>query len=248
MTMHPVVTITRHDNVAWLRWHRPDAANAFDEGLVEELLAATEQLAADPPPVLALSGLGGRFCGGFDLTGPLSDRDLAWRFMRAEELLSRVRAFPALTVACVTGPAYGLGADLVAACDYRLGEARARFRFPGPRFGIVLGTHQLAARVGASRATDILMRNSVIGGNDAVAWGLLSHHVEADHQGPFVEELAADVADVPPHTRLTLLSVLRPKLADASAAAIARSSHLGGLGDRIDSYRARAFSGEGKGR
>lgn len=241
MRMSKAVTVRAERNVAWVRWHRPDAANAFDEALVDELLEALGQLAEDPPTVVAFAGTGGRFCSGFDLTGSLADRDLGWRFMRAEALLATVRSYPTLTVACVEGPAYGLGADLVTACDYRLGDARARLRFPGPRFGVVLGTHQLAARIGTTRATDVVMRNAVVDVERAVAWGLLTHRVEPDEQAAWVVELAADVADLTAATRRELLAILRPSMADASAAALARSSHQDGLGERISAYRDAAL-------
>lgn len=248
VTAGHAVTVTSEAGVAWVRWHRPDAANAFDETLVEELIEALYRLAADPPAVVGLTGTGGRFCAGFDLTGSLTDRDLGWRFMRAEDLLAAVRAFPGLTVACVEGPAFGLGADVVAACDYRLGDSRARFRFPGPRFGIVLGTHQLTSRVGRARATDVLMRNAVVDADRALDWGLLTDRVEPADQPAWVAKLAADVADLTATTRRELLAILRPALADASAAALGRSSHRDGLGERVEAYRAAALARTGVGR
>lgn len=239
MTTEPAVTTSLDGGVAWVRWQRPDAANAFDESLVEDLIDALDRLSDNPPPVVAFAGGGGRFSGGFDLTGSMDDRDLGWRFMRAECLLASVRAFPGVTVACVEGPAYGLGADLAAACDYRLGDSRARFRFPGPRFGIVLGTHQLATRIGVTRATDVLLRNLVIDADHAQEWGLLTDRMEPNDQTRWVTKLAVDIADLTAATRRDLLGILRPSIADSSAAALGRSSHRTGLGERITAYRAR---------
>ncbi len=64
------------------------------------------------------------------------------------------RRAPALTIAVVRGAAFGAGADLVASCDYRLGTPASRFAFPGNRFGVVLGTRQLASVVGLQRPRD----------------------------------------------------------------------------------------------
>lgn len=230
--------LSQPGGVLELRWRRPEAANAFDEALVEEFLAALRTAADVQPRVLVLAGDGGRFSAGFDLSGDLEDRALAWRFARAEEVLAVVREFPAVTVACVVGPAFGMGADLVASCDYRLGDARARFRFPGPRFGVVLGTHQLRLRIGAFRATDILLRNEVVDAETALRDGLLTHLLESPEQERFVSTLADDLGGLDSVTLRSLLAVLRPSDANASLANLARSTHRDGLASRIEGYRA----------
>lgn len=229
------------DDVLELVWDRRKSANAFDEALVEDLLTSLAQAADMSPKLLVLRGAGGRFSAGFDLRGDDDDRLLAWRFARAEEALAAVRQFPAVTVARVEGPAFGMGADLVAACDYRLGTAKATLRFPGSRFGVVLGTHQLRERVGAFRATDILVRNEVVRAEEALRDGLLTHVLEAAEQHDFVEKLAADVLDLDSTTLVRLLAVLRSDNADSSAAALARSTHRQGLADRVESYREAAL-------
>lgn len=238
---NPSVRVDRDDAVAAVWWSRPEAANAFSEALVEDVLDTVQRLAAEPPRVLVLGGDGTRFSAGFDLSGGLDDRVVAWRFARAEELLSAVRAFPAVTVARVVGPAFGLGADLVAACDYRLGDDRSRFRFPGPRFGVVLGTHQLRARVGDFRATDILLRNELVPAEVALRDGLLTHLLSAEQQQRFVADLAQQCSDLDAETLRSLLLALRPDLADVSAAVLTRSTHRDGVAERIERYRAAAL-------
>lgn len=233
-----VYTLPRPGGVLDIRWSRPDAANAFDEPLVEELLNTLSAARDNQTRVLTLAGDGGRFSAGFDLRGEADDRALAWRFARAEQLLASVRAFPGVTVACVSGPAFGMGADLVAASDYRLGDARARFRFPGPRFGVVLGTDQLRLRVGAFRAADILLRDEEVDAQTALRDGLLTHVLEADEQHRFVSTLADDIQGLDSTTLRDLLRVLRPADADTSLANLTRSTHRDGLARRIEAYRA----------
>lgn len=232
MTLH-----IEDDGVARLGWSRPAAANAFDEALVEGLLAGVERAAADGARMVVLTGSDGRFSAGFDLRGEHDDRELAWRFARCEELLAAVRGYPGVTVASVVGPAFGAGADLVTACDYRLGDGTARFRFPGPRFGIVLGTHQLRAVVGRTRAMDIVLRGETVDASTAMDDGLLTHRLEADDHAAFVRDLAADIADLDSQTLRTLVRVIRPSLADESHAELSRSAHRPGLSKRIEAYR-----------
>lgn len=231
--------LLKPNGVLELRWARPEAANAFDQHLLEELLDALHRAQEERPRVLVLAGDGGRFSAGFDLGGELNDQMLAWRFGLAEAALATVREFPAVTVACVVGPAFGLGADLVTSCDYRLGDERCRFRFPGSRFGVILGTDQLRIRVGASRATDILLRNTIVDAESAVHDGLLTNLLPVSEQDEFVGELAEDLDGLDDATLRNLLAVLRLDDPDASLANLSRSTHHTGLGERVEQYRAQ---------
>ena len=47
------------------------------------------------------------------------------------------------TLAAIDGPAYGAGALLACSCDIRVASDRARFRFPGSEYGLVVGAHAL---------------------------------------------------------------------------------------------------------
>lgn len=238
----PEVGVELKEAVATVQWSRTARANAFSEGLVEQVLDAVHHAAVMQPRVLVLLGEGPRFSGGFDLAGDNEDDHLAWRFARSELLLQAVREFPAVTVACVVGPAFGLGADLVCSCDYRIGDESSRFRFPGPRFGVVLGTHQLRSRVGAARATDILLRNELVSAATALADGLLTGIFPAEQHRGYVEELSAACADLDNTTVNSLLRALRPAIADPAMAALSRSTHAPGLADRIDRYRSAVLS------
>jgi hypothetical protein len=62
----------------------------------------------------------------------------------------------------------GAGADLVAACDWRIAAPATRFRMPGLRFGIVLGTRRFAALVGADAAHEILVTSRSFGASASI--------------------------------------------------------------------------------
>lgn len=235
--------LSRPGGVVELQWSRPNAANAFNEELVEELLNALKRVATEPHlRLLVLSGAGDKFSAGFDLRDDLDDHALAWRFSRVEQVLAIIRDFPAITLASVVGPAFGMGADLVACCDYRLGDPTARFRFPGPQFGVVLGTRQLALRVTNYRAMDILLRNETVDATAALRYGLLTELLEAREHGRFIESLIAGMSGVDDVTLRSLLAILRNNDADASMATLDRSTHRQGLGGRIELYRAKTLA------
>jgi enoyl-CoA hydratase/carnithine racemase len=226
--------------VCQLTLNRPDRANAMDPDLVEPLLDCLETAAVDGTRLLVLRGAGQNFCAGFDLSGheAASDGNLALRFIRIELVFQRLSAAPFLSVACVHGAAYGAGADLVAACDYRFGIVSSRFRFPGYRFGVALGTRRLAAIIGAAAAQDILMSGRVIQEDEAKSRGLLTHVLDGDAADAEIDRLAAGLAalDTPAVAALVTGTRRAADDLDRDLATLVRSVAQPGLRDRLRRY------------
>ncbi len=226
-----------------LRLERGDKANALDPGMVEAIGAALDAVAGEPPRVLVLEGSGRNFCAGFDFTGyeALAEGELLWRFVAIEQLLQKLRAMPCVTIACVQGGAFGAGADMVAACTFRLGLPSARFRFPGFQFGLALGTRSLAALIGPQAAREILLSGEVVDSARALSIGLLTGAIDP------AEGFAAEVAAIngrfgrldAPSALLALRNTALPA-ADADLADLVRSVVRPGLKQRIAAYRGTA--------
>ena len=222
-----------------LELDRPDRANALSADLVERLHGGLDRAIAERAGVLVLRGRGRHFCGGFDLDG-LDDEDdagLAHRFLRIGLLLERLLEAPFTTVAVVQGSAVGAGADLVAACDHRIGTPDARLRFPGAAFGVVLGTRRLAGLVGAERALALAAGESLTG-TEAHWAGLLTASVPAARLEDELERTLA--RSVHPTAARGVLRATRAVSggcdADAALADLARSLAVPGLHSRIVRY------------
>ena len=222
-----------------LELDRPDRANALSADLVERLHAGLDRAIAERAGVLVLRGRGRHFCGGFDLDG-LDDEDdagLAHRFLRIGLLLERLLEAPFTTVAVVQGSAVGAGADLVAACDHRIGTPDARLRFPGAAFGVVLGTRRLAGLVGGERALALAAGESLTG-TEAHWAGLLTASVPAARLEDELERTLA--RSVHPAAARGVLRATRAVSggydADAALADLARSLAVPGLHSRIVRY------------
>jgi enoyl-CoA hydratase/carnithine racemase len=215
-----------------IRLDAPANGNALSPALVAELHAALESVEAR---VVTLASTGRVFSGGLDLSVPVEgDEDVAQRFAAIQGLLDGLRAAPFVTIACVAGPAYGAGADIVAACDYRLATAGARFRFPGSRFGIVLGLERLTELVGADAARDIVLRNRVLAAEEASALGLVTSVVEAFE--PFVGSVVEGVSGLDDATLRAVLATTRGVDRPGDAVLLARSAARPGLADRLRAY------------
>lgn len=228
--------------VCTLVLNRPAKANALSAELVEELMGYVSKAVVEDAQLLVLKANGKHFCAGFDFSGyeTQSEGDLLRRFVRIEQLLQTVRNAPLATLACVQGAAYGAGADLAAACAYRIGGAAARFRFPGFQFGVALGTRHLAGIVGSARARQLLIGNETLNAEQALACGLLTHHVEPERFDDFARELAAAAQGCGGAALSRLLSNTGQDSNDRDLAELVRSLVVPGLHERMRRYRSTA--------
>ena len=232
---------SRDGEVAVLRLNRPERGNALGPELVEALGEAFEDALAGGARLVVLRGEGRHFCTGFDLTDldSLSDGDLLLRVVRIEALLQRIHAAPVATMAIATGRIFGAGADLFAACDRRVAAPDALFAFPGPAFGLVLGTARLAALVGRDRARDILLSGRELPAEAALAASLATVLLPPEEIGPEIARTAEAAARLDPATVAALHRRTARAEDDADLAALVRSAARPGLKQRIIDYRAQ---------
>lgn len=127
--------------------HNPSARNALSGKMMAEL-ADIVTLLEDPEVhrklnAVVLRGTEGWFCAGADLRvarQELSSSD-AGAAMGAlmVDTLTRFRRLPLVSVACIEGGAFGGGAELATACDFRVMERDAVIQFVQARMGVVPG-------------------------------------------------------------------------------------------------------------
>jgi enoyl-CoA hydratase/carnithine racemase len=243
------VTVEADGAVHTIRLTRPDRGNALGPEMVAAIDAALDGALDAGARLVVLRGEGRHFCTGFDLSDldALDDGELALRAIRIEILLQRIHALPISTLAVAGGRVFGAGADLFAVCDHRVALAGSSFAFPGPAFGLVLGTGRLAGLVGDGVARRLLLAGATIEAEAALAMGLATQVVEADGIAAAVDA-ARDAA-----TRLDAPTVAalhgRTRRADDAGdlAALARSVARPGLKDRILAYRAQVAARRSRG-
>ena len=225
--------------VATLTLNRPEKGNALSSELVEALIEGVARTLDDGAlHTLVITAAGKHFCTGFDLSNlaASSDGDLLHRFVRVEQLLQAVWRAPIRTVALVQGRAWGAGADLFATCEQRLCAPDTTFRFPGTRFGLVLGTRRLSERVGGDIARRWLLAGAEVGSAEALDAGLATGVMTADQR-----QAAAAALSAPPLDRETgaaIRSLTRHDDDDRDLAELVRSAVRSGLKERIGQYVA----------
>ena len=228
------VQARREAGTVTLELARPERGNALGESVVEALLEQVRAALADAAVhTLVLRGQGRHFCTGLDLSDLEGSSDAQWlhRLVRIETLLATIWTAPKRTVAIAQGRAWGAGADLFAACELRVALPGATFRFPGARFGIVLGTRRLAARIGQPRAHRLVTEGGELDAARACEWGLADALEETVLPDPVVglATAAAIRAATRPGEEAALASDL---------AALVRSAAEPGLRARMAAYLA----------
>jgi ethylmalonyl-CoA/methylmalonyl-CoA decarboxylase len=132
------------EKTAVLEIHSPSARNALSGRMMAQLADVVTLL--EEPEVhgelnaVVLRGTGGWFCAGADLR--VAQTELTSREAGAAmgelmiDTLTRFRRLPLVSVACIEGGAYGGGAELATACDFRILEAKAVIQFVQVRMGV----------------------------------------------------------------------------------------------------------------
>ncbi|RMB81688.1 enoyl-CoA hydratase/isomerase family protein [Streptomyces shenzhenensis] len=173
--MEPQLLHSVTDSVATVVVHHPAKRNAMTAAMWRSLPPLLDALAADPGVrALVLTGAGGTFCAGADISTLRDSPDGAQRLAGAAE--EALAAFPKPTLAAVRGHCVGGGAQLAAACDLRFAEAGALFGVTPARLGIVYAasaTRRLVSLVGPATAKYLLFSGELIDAARALRTGLV---------------------------------------------------------------------------
>ncbi|MEJ2205474.1 MAG: enoyl-CoA hydratase-related protein [Gemmatimonadota bacterium] len=209
--------------VATLTLDRPEKRNALNRALVDELLAAIQDLEADAAVrVVALRGSGPDFCAGADL----EDLERITRMGEEESLedaralgavLTGLRRLPKPVVAVVHGRALAGGCGLATACDVVLAHAQAELGYPEVHLGFVPAMVMtiLRRKIGEAMAFDLVTRGHRITASEARAIGLVTRVLPAGDFDEGVARYLSELAARPP-SALALIKRLLYELDDLS--------------------------------
>lgn len=189
------------EGVALLSLNRPDARNAVNLQLCDDLLAAEEALARDERVrVVLLRAEGPAFCAGADLK-EREGKDAAWvreRRNRAFRAYDAIQQSELPHIAAVNGPLVGSGGEIAMACDFIYASDAASFRFPEALWGTVGATQRLPRRIGQARAKELLLTGRRIDAAEALTIGLVQRLLPRDQIEAEVLAVARAMAKSPP--------------------------------------------------
>lgn len=158
-----------------------DDENRFSPDWLKTVRALLDTVVDHPgPPALVTTGLGKFYSNGLDLEWLMSHGDQAESYIaEVQELFTRVLTLPVPTVAAVNGHAFGAGAMLAIAHDYRVMRAdRGYFCFPEVDINIPFSTGMAAliqAKLTPHAAIASMTTGQRFGGAQALDLGLIDH-------------------------------------------------------------------------
>ncbi len=135
-----------------------------------------------------------------DMSTQAVDRDEV-ELLDLQKVLQRISALPQATIAKVEGFARGGGHEFMLACDMRF-AARGKARFMQMEVGMGIlpcggGASRMARQVGLGRALEIILGARDFDADRAAEYGTINLALDPDEIGPYVDELAARIAQFP---------------------------------------------------
>lgn len=198
--------------IGTLTLNRPDALNAMNPEMIEELPLIAGWL-ADSAPLRALivTGAGRAFCAGGDVNWfkhGLEDPaiDLPANVRRAADVLHQgiidFRRIPFPIVAAINGPAAGAGLSLALMCDTRIASEEAFFAVAYGRIGASPDggmTYFLPRLLGPARAVELMLNDPNLTAEAAMEAGLVAKVVPANELMDAARAKAAKFATMAPY-------------------------------------------------
>ena len=173
--------------VGLIRLNRPNALNALNAQLIDEMSAALDAFEADDGiGAIVITGSDKAFAAGADIKEMQSKTYMqAYKedFIAAWDRVARCRK---PTIAAVAGFALGGGCELAMMCDIIIAADTAKFGQPEIKLGVMPGaggTQRLTRQVGKAKAMEMCLTGRMMDAAEAERVGLVSRVVPAAGSG-----------------------------------------------------------------
>jgi enoyl-CoA hydratase/carnithine racemase len=175
------VRIEIADEIATLTLDQPSRRNALSRALLASLRTALADVVARKLPALILSGAGGCFSAGADISELEGTAEDVGFDDALTEVVDMLRGGAFLAIAAVEGPCIGAAVELTCACDARVVSPAAFFELPAVRLGLLYnpaGIARLRHVLPSATMRRLLLLGDRIEGNQALAVGIATHMSE----------------------------------------------------------------------
>jgi enoyl-CoA hydratase len=199
---YELIVLSKEGPVATIQLNRPEVLNALNLQLMDEVIAALEELEQDPETRCAIiTGNERAFAAGADIK-EMADATAVEMLVRDQfAKWDRIRRFRKPLIAAVSGYALGGGNELAMLCDMIVASETAQFGQPEINIGVMPGaggTQRLTRAVGKAIAMEVVLAGRTLGAREALQHGLVNRVVPVEVYLQEAKRLAAQVAEKAP--------------------------------------------------
>ena len=190
--------------IAKITINRPDALNALNSEVLDELNVLLDEVASNKDlRVAILTGEGRSFVAGADIKemSTLSAIEGKEFGNKGLSVFRKLEKLPIPVIAAVNGFALGGGCEIAMSCDIRIASSKALFGQPEVGLGIIpgfAGTQRLQRLVGPGYAKYLIYTANNIKAEKALEIGLVQEVVEPENLDARVKEIAEKIASNAP--------------------------------------------------
>ena len=195
--MFSLIILKKEQAIATITLNRPQAANALNKHLLEQLKDTFISLRYDRQVrCIIITGSGEKvFCAGADLKErqALPESEIRHAVSQIGQTFSIIETLPQPVIASINGLALGGGMELALACDIRIASTNASFSLPETSLGIIPGaggTQRLPRLIGIAKAKELIFTGKRMNAIDAEKLGLITKAVSPSELTEETKQLA----------------------------------------------------------
>ena len=181
MTDYENILLERRGRVGLITLNRPEALNALNLGMMNDVVAALGDLDSDEGiGAIVITGSARAFAAGADIKEMAGQSFAAMYGSNFFAGYDRVTATRKPVIAAVAGFALGGGCELAMMCDFIIAADNAKFGQPEITIGVspgAGGTQRLTRFIGKSKAMDMVLTGRMMDAAEAERSGLVSRVV-----------------------------------------------------------------------
>ncbi len=195
---YETILVDRDGRVGTITLNRPQALNALNSQVMNEVTAAAAEFDADPGiGAIIITGSAKAFAAGADIK---EMADLSFAEVFAADFFaawSKLAAVRTPTIAAVAGHALGGGCELAMMCDLLIAADTAKFGQPEIKLGVLPGmggSQRLTRAIGKAKAMDLILTGRTIDAAEPDRPARVPGVVPPDALRPEAGKVAATIA------------------------------------------------------
>jgi methylglutaconyl-CoA hydratase len=199
--MFKTIIVNKENQVLTVWLNRPEAKNAFNPQMVEELVALCNEIKTDSESkVIVFRGKNNQFCSGADIpwmknSGMVSDDQNMRESHRISDLLTSIRSIRKPTIGLAQGGVFGGAVGLLSVLDWVIADKKCKFGLPEVHLGIapaVIWPYVLM-RISANNALQLAQTGKPFDSEMAMKIGLVDKISEDQNIESDLHELIHDL-------------------------------------------------------